>query len=35
VRDHLPSETRTISSDERRQQIHVRQRHVQRRYRQY
>lgn len=35
VRDHLPAGTRVISVDERREQIRVRQEHVQRRYRQY
>ena len=35
VREHLPAATRTVSAEERRQQIRVRQEHVQRRYRQY
>jgi Protein of unknown function (DUF1214) len=35
VRDHLPSATRTVSPEERREQIRIRQEHVQRRYRQY
>jgi len=35
VRQHLPATTRTVSPEERRQQIRVRQEHVQRRYRQY
>jgi len=35
VREHLPATTRTVSLDERREQIRVRQEHVQRRYRQY
>jgi hypothetical protein len=35
VRDHLPASTRTVFPDERRRTIHARQRHVQRRYRQY
>jgi hypothetical protein len=35
VRQHLPAATRTVSPEERRQQIRVRQEHVQRRYRQY
>jgi hypothetical protein len=35
VRDHLPAATRTVSTEERREQIKVRQDHVRRRYRQY
>ncbi len=35
VRKHLPEATRTVSGDERREQIRIRQEHVQRRYRQY
>jgi hypothetical protein len=35
VRDHLPPQTGAISPEERRQRIHARQLHVQRRYRQY
>ncbi|OBJ42922.1 hypothetical protein A5630_01305 [Mycolicibacterium mucogenicum] len=35
VRKHLPESTRTVSADERREQIRIRQEHVQRRYRQY
>lgn len=35
VRQHLPADIRTVSAEERRQQISVRQQHVQRRYRQY
>lgn len=35
VREHLPAATRVVSADERREQIRVRQEHVQRRYRQY
>ncbi|MCX8556576.1 DUF1214 domain-containing protein [Mycobacterium sp. SMC-16] len=35
VRKHLPEATRTVSADERREQIRIRQEHVQRRYRQY
>ena len=35
VRQHLPATTRTVSAEERREQITVRQEHVQRRYRQY
>jgi len=35
IRPHLPAETRTVSAEERREQIRVRQEHVQRRYRQY
>ena len=34
VRDHLPAGTRTVTPEERREQIRVRQEHVQRRYRQ-
>jgi hypothetical protein len=32
---HLPSETHTVSPHERREQVRIRQEHVQRRYRQY
>jgi hypothetical protein len=35
IRSHLPADTRTVSPAERREQIRVRQEHVQRRYRQY
>lgn len=35
VRDVLPADTRTVSSGERRNQVDVRQRHIQRRWRQY
>jgi hypothetical protein len=35
VRQHLPATTRTVSPEERREQIRIRQEHVQRRYRQY
>ena len=35
IRAHLPADTRTVSAEERREQIRLRQRHVQRRYRQY
>ena len=35
VRDHMPEGVRTVTADERREQIRVRQEHVQRRYRQY
>lgn len=35
LREHLPATTRLVSSEERREQIRVRQEHVQRRYRQY
>ena len=35
IRQHLPAGTRTVAADERYEQIRVRQRHVQRRYRQY
>ncbi|MUL66802.1 hypothetical protein BOO86_20175 [Mycobacterium sp. CBMA 234] len=35
VRKHLPEATRTVSAAERREQIRIRQEHVQRRYRQY
>jgi hypothetical protein len=35
VRQHLPATTRTVSTEERRNQVRVRQEHVQRRYRQY
>ncbi|BBX66008.1 hypothetical protein MSAS_51820 [Mycobacterium saskatchewanense] len=33
--DHLPASTRRVSPEERREQVRVRQQHVQRRYRQY
>jgi len=35
VREHLPAATRVVSGEERREQIRIRQEHVQRRYRQY
>jgi len=35
VRQHLPAGTRVVSAEQRREQIRVRQEHVQRRYRQY
>lgn len=35
IRAHLPSGVRTVSEQERREQICIRQEHVQRRYRQY
>lgn len=35
IRAHLPGDVRTVSAEERREQIRVRQEHVQRRYRQY
>ncbi|OBK51183.1 DUF1214 domain-containing protein [Mycobacterium sp. 1081908.1] len=35
VRQHLPATTRAVAPEERREQIRVRQEHVQRRYRQY
>ncbi|MEV0673141.1 hypothetical protein [Mycobacterium sp. NPDC050441] len=35
VRAHLPGTTRRIAGDERRDQVRIRQEHVQRRYRQY
>jgi hypothetical protein len=35
VRQHLPATTRVVLSAERREQIRIRQEHVQRRYRQY
>ena len=35
VRQHLPATTRLVSPDERKEQIRIRQEHVQRRYRQY
>jgi hypothetical protein len=35
IRNHLPKEVRTVSPEERRQQIRIRQEHVQRRFRQY
>jgi hypothetical protein len=35
VRNHLPQNTRQVTEQERYQQIRIRQRHVQRRYRQY
>ena len=35
IRSHLPASVRTVSPEERRNQIRIRQEHVQRRYRQY
>ena len=35
IRSHLPTGVRTVSEQERREQIRIRQEHVQRRYRQY
>ena len=35
IRINLPGDTRTITAEERLEQIRVRQEHVQRRYRQY
>lgn len=35
IRTHLPNEVRTVSPEERHQQIRIRQEHVQRRFRQY
>jgi hypothetical protein len=35
ILEHLPAGTRTVSPEERRKAIEIRQRHVQRRYRQY
>ena len=35
VRQHLPAATHLVSPDERKEQIRIRQEHVQRRYRQY
>lgn len=35
LRDHLPASTPRVSPDQRREQVRVRQEHVQRRYRQY
>jgi hypothetical protein len=35
IRQHLPAGVRSVSPEERREQIRIRQRHVQRRYRQY
>lgn len=35
VRHHLPASTRVVSPDDRKEQIRIRQDHVQRRYRQY
>ena len=35
VRGRLPASTRTVTAEERREQIRIRQEHVQRRYRQY
>jgi hypothetical protein len=35
IRDHLPPATRSMTPDERRRRIRARQRHVQRRFRQY
>jgi len=34
IRSHLPTDTRTVKAEERREQIRIRQEHVQRRYRQ-
>ena len=35
IRKHLPASTRSVSAEERREQIRIRQEHVQRRYRQF
>jgi hypothetical protein len=35
IRSALPAGTRTVSADERRERIRIRQAHVQRRYRQF
>jgi hypothetical protein len=35
IRKHLPEGVRTVTAEERREQIRIRQSHVQRRYRQY
>ena len=35
VRDHLPPDTRKVSPDDRRREVYRRQRHIQRRWRQY
>lgn len=35
IADHLPASTRRMSPEERREQVRIRQEHVQRRYRQY
>ena len=35
IRDHLPSDTRRVTQEERAEHLRVRHRHVQRRYRQY
>jgi hypothetical protein len=35
VRNHLPADTPVISPSERRRQVDARQRHIQRRWRQY
>jgi hypothetical protein len=35
IRQHLPAGVRTVSPEERREQIRIRQEHVQRRFRQY
>ncbi|HEX7406245.1 MAG TPA: DUF1214 domain-containing protein [Candidatus Binatia bacterium] len=35
IRHHVPAGARTVSAEERREQIRIRQEHVQRRYRQY
>jgi hypothetical protein len=35
VEQHLPSTIRVVSADDRKEQIRIRQEHVQRRYRQY
>jgi hypothetical protein len=35
IRNHVPASTRSVSAEERREQIRIRQEHVQRRYRQF
>tara|TARA_R110002124_G_scaffold4932_5_gene31039 strand:- start:111 stop:1508 length:1398 start_codon:yes stop_codon:yes gene_type:complete len=35
IRQHLPAATGTVTPEQRRQQIHIRQRHVQKRYRMF
>ncbi len=35
IRANLPADVRTVSAEARREQIRIRQEHVQRRYRQY
>jgi len=35
IREHLPAETRRVTPEERREQIRIRQRHVQRRFRSF